>query len=397
MNAPENQLARTLTDKAERFAVQHGSDLTLDGVLARAGEIRRGRRMRATMVMAAVVLAVAVPVGITVIGSDPKSNPGPPPAVQVNNDPIGLAALETGETPKTGYASGDILYGAGDSITLGEGGQPIYLARMDGGFLVGRSDPETGDTIASFVDADDSSTQTWPMDTGFAVSRDGRTGAFVQPDGTVIAVDAAGDPVELGTIPSGSGFEALEVSGDCANACSVTVTSRGEQPATWQIDSGGTPTRIDTGLVAPADARDRTYAGISRANEDMTTCSAVTQNAVEMWSTCPDGAPYGKRLLTFSPDGKHLLATGSVGSGEGDSELAILDADTGEVKADLRTVQSAVIWQMIWEDDRHVLALVREGTQFAVLRIGPDGSREYALAPEDGVDDLTPPFRLSAD
>ena len=76
MNGPGNNpvndrdLTTTLNRRADDFARLGGNDLDLSQVVSRAGEIRRGRRMRASMMMAAVVVAVAVPVGITVIGSD---------------------------------------------------------------------------------------------------------------------------------------------------------------------------------------------------------------------------------------------------------------------------------------------------------------------------------------
>ena len=129
-------------------------------------------------------------------------------------------------------------------------------------------------------------------------------------------------------------------------------------------------------------------------------CSAVSSRVgAQRWTTCPDGATSGKQAQTFSPDGKHLLGTESYYDGEGNSELVILDAGSGKVVLDLRvagfgTEKQGVIRQMMWEDDSHVLALVREGNEFAVVRIGLDGEREYALAPEAGIDFDTAPFTL---
>src|SRR5690242_4049212 len=75
----DNELTSTLTREAERFSATHPAGLSMETVMERAGEIRRGRRMRATMVMAAVVLAIAVPVGATVLnnGSNRETPPGP--------------------------------------------------------------------------------------------------------------------------------------------------------------------------------------------------------------------------------------------------------------------------------------------------------------------------------
>ena len=91
-NMGDNELTSTLAREAERFTTRHGGDVSIEQVMARAGEIRRGRRMRATMVMAAVVLAAAVPVGITVLNPGSDSNK-PTPAAAPNTDALGLEDL----------------------------------------------------------------------------------------------------------------------------------------------------------------------------------------------------------------------------------------------------------------------------------------------------------------
>lgn len=401
MHQGDNELTSTLAREAERFHATHHGDVSMERVLARAGEIRRGRRMRATMVMAAVVLAVAVPVGITALDQDPTAKK-PTLAGQVNDDPLTIKGLETGGQPATGWYAGGQLYGVGDPLPVGKGTQVSYLAKLDDAFLVGRYDEASQEMIASVIDHAKSSAKTWPLGSDFEVSADGRTGAFVQPDGTVIAVGSTGDSVTVGNVSdgSGSGYDVLEIAGDCADSCTVTVASEGEQPVVWLVDSEGGVAEQNTGLVSAADYFEGRYAGISRFNEDdMSTCSAVTENGTEVWSTCPDGAASGKRLGAFSPDGKFLLGTYSIGSGEGESEFAILDASNGNVVLDLRvagfgTEKQGVILQPTWEDDSHVLALIREGNEFAVVRIGLDGEREYALAPEAGIDYDTAPFTL---
>src|SRR5690606_21313117 len=89
-HTPENELTATLRRQADRYAAAGGTDLGLDQVLSRAGEIRRGRRMRATMVMAAVVVALAVPVGITTLGNDPTKPKTPTPAAAPDGSSISL-------------------------------------------------------------------------------------------------------------------------------------------------------------------------------------------------------------------------------------------------------------------------------------------------------------------
>jgi hypothetical protein len=400
-NMGDNELTSTLARQAERFTATHGGDLSMDQVMARAGEIRRGRRMRASMVMAAVFLAAAVPVGITVLNPDSDSNK-PSPAAPPNTDALGLEDLKVGTDPRTGWVANRTLRDEGVSVRLDENVQATYLARLDGGFLVGGYDEQAQEMTATYYADDGSGGMSWPTASGFAVSGDGRTGAFVQPDGTVIAVEADGGYVDLGTVPgnAGSGYDALAISGDCFSSCTAIVASTDQDPTVWSVDKAGSVTELNTGLQAVSDTFGTAYAGTTRFNEDdLSTCSALVDNGVERWTTCPDGKASGPRLSAFSPDGKHVLGTQSIGDGEGDNELVLFDAASGKQilsldVAGLGTEQQGVIRQMMWEDDTHVLALVRQGAEFAVIRVDLKGEREYALAPMKGVDYDTAPFTL---
>lgn len=404
-NMDDNELTSALAREADRFSAGHGADLSMDRVMARAGEIRRGRRMRASMVMAAVVLAIAVPVGITVISDDgPGSTKEPSPAAPVSDEPITIEGLKAGAEPQDGYLHAGTLHDGDTEIPLGKGGEPRALARLDGGFLVARQSLDgSGNLEASFVGEDRSGVGAWPIEGGFAVSAGGNVGAFAKPDGTVVVIqDKGAEYLEPGRIPVGSGFAVVAVQGeDCSpdspdGGCTIFATSRGEVPANWEVSPGREPQLRFPALHNLTDLNpDGLAAGITEVHEDLTTCSAVLDNGDnQLWNTCTAANRAGKRVSTFSPDGEHLLATGSVGSGMGDAELAVLDAKTGKVVLDLAAVDQAVITTMVWEDDEHVLAVVTEKGQWAVLRIGLDGNRELALPTETGTDDLTPPYLL---
>lgn len=399
-----DQITRTLAEKAERFNREHHSDLSVEGVLARAGEIRRGRRMRATMAMAAVVLAIAVPVGVTVLGDD---TPGPgherPPATQTpaNDDPLTLHGLKQGEAPRTAFELDDSLYGGSAApVPLGNGGSATGLARISGGFLVARTD---GDSMrVSFLGDDGSGPgTTWPVaDASIAVSPEGNVGAFVEPDGTVIAVQDGGSRwFEVGKVPDAAAdagpYRAAAVTGEnCAGrseevGCTVYVESMGAKPVIGAVS----PHRAGT-LVHPALRRldgiapDGDVAGMTSAT-DTGSCSAVLDKSdTQRWSTCQH------QFLGYSPDGKHLLATIPYYDGAGTSSLAVLDADSGRVVLDLRTADQAVVAQWGWEDDTHVLAVLLEGGGAGLVRIGLDGSRELA-APVQSATDFVSPYLLA--
>lgn len=393
-----DQLTRALNEKAERFAQRHAHDLSVDGVLARAGEIRRGRRMRATMAMAAVVIALAVPVGITVTRQHDDNPNTPVPAPQVDHSAIGLTDLTVGKAPNDGYLHEGRLHRGSIDLRLAQGDAITSLARIDGGYLIALSDEE-GNRTASFVgDEGRRLEKTWPLEGEFAVSAGRGVGAFTEPDGTVIAIQDGGSRYsELPSIPAGSGFDTIAVDGESCSgrgeqeSCRVFVASNGEKPATWVSVQGETASELinPDALVLTAWGRGDLRAWRTEVT-DTGSCSEVTDGLRDQWQTCDN------TLLAFSPDGSRVLGTNAYRDGIGDGQLSILDAGTGKVELDLHTVRGAFINRMFWEDDEHVLATVFENGQWAVIRIGLDGDREYALAPVGGSDEVSPAYVTAA-
>lgn len=396
-------LSRSLARHADQFARRGGSELEIDQVLARAGEIRRGRRMRATIVMAAVVAAIVVPVGIVSVGTNGTNGneqPGPAAPVRVDESPLTLDGLKQGDQPRIGYASGKVFENGGIGVDLGALTDPVVeVAALQDGVLVStRSD--SGELTATFVNTyGEVIGESRSMDAGFAVSADGNVGVFVQPDGTPVAVQEGGRArYELPQIPRGSGFSPVALLGeDCEprpenTACTVWVVSHGEKQENWVTGTANDDAvTARPGFRSVADVLDgELVAGITEVNDDLTTCSAVTafDEDEPAWSTCDH------RLLAFSPSGERVLATETVGSGVGDPSMAVLASADGTVELDLDVTEQGHIGRMTWEDDTHVLATVYEDGRWAILRIGLDGSREYAVAPVTGFEDFESPFVL---
>jgi hypothetical protein len=391
-----DELTRDLEREADQFARRGGTTLDISQVLDRAGEIRRGRRMRATMVMAACVLAIAVPTVLVAVNRDTTHEPTPAPAPKVDSSPLSLAGLETGPAPRAGYFEGNRLHN-GPEVEAFAGNTPVRgFAGFRGGVVVATQDAN-GDLRARLFD----DSRSWPMSGDFAVSDGGHVVAFVQPDGVpvVVQVDDQGDhqvSYDLPKIPRGSGFDAVAVTGEqCQeegpNTCDVLVTSHGEKPESWVSSSTGHLGVHEQLSNVVAAFGHKLLAGFTEVT-DAGSCSVVknvehVETGSPSWTTCEH------RFLSFSPDGQRLLASAAYADGLGDSELTLLDSDTGRSVLDLRTADQAALTQMVWEDDRHVLARVYEQGRWAVLRIGLDGSREYAVAPVTG-EDVDAPFVL---
>jgi hypothetical protein len=223
----------------------------------------------------------------------------------------------------------------------------------------------------------------WAVEGGLAGAgrNDGVVAAFVQPDGTPVVVrDDGRVSTELPRIPRGSGFEAVAVSGsDCqpegADTCTVLVTTHGQKPQTWVSSSTGFVGEHEQMSNVVASYRDKVLAGFTEIT-DSSTCSAVENvDTGSAWTTCDH------QLEGYAPDGKHLSAFPAYFDGAGSSSLAVLDTATGDVVIDLQTMQDAFVTHVAWEDNEHLLAVVGEGPRAAILRIGLDGSREYAVPP----------------
>ena len=393
MNTPQHdQLTRALAREAEQFHGRGGTDLEIGQVLARAGSIRRGRRMRASVLMAACVLAVAAPVGIISLDHD-SSRREPTPARQVQDrSPLGLTGLGQGAAPHLAFVQAGSLSLDG-AVYKSKGEEYVDVAPYRGGVMLavrGNDGELTAHVLGSGPHG------SWPMSGGFAVSPGHNVVAFAQPDGTPVVVQ--GDTAfTLPKVPRGTGFEAVAVSGeDCketaSNAgCTVWVNSRGQKPEAWVSTSHGFADHADARFLNVADVfPGRLVAGYSSIT-DGGSCSTVDDtDGAAVWQTCD------RRLLEFSPDGKHLLASAAYADGMGDTQLAVLDAATGKPALDLRTVDGDVITQMVWEDDSHVLAIVFEGGRWGVVRIGLDGRRELAVAPVRDSGDLASPFVLAS-
>ena len=92
-----------------------------------------------------------------------------------------------------------------------------------------------------------------------------------------------------------------------------------------------------------------------------------------------------------------MLGVGSVGDGFGDGQVTILDAADGRVVADLRSDEQhqTTALQLAWEDDSHALAVTYADGKWAVVRIGLDGTMEYAVPPRAG-DQFERPFFLQS-
>ena len=319
----------------------------------------------------------------------------PAHGTKIDDSSLSLDGLTQGKAPRAGYFDGASLHTGSEVFTFDGSERVQTFARFKGGVMVAYADAD-GNLRAQMFDG----ARSWPMSGDFAVSDGGNVVAFVQPDGipVVVQVDDQGDNqafYDLPKIPRGSGFDVAAVVGeDCKEraenaGCTVWVNSLGEKPESWVSTSHGFSDTARPRLQSVADVVDgELVAGVTEVS-DTGSCSEVEalDQDQPLWTTC------NHRLVAFSPDGTKVLATNGYGDGLGDTQLAVYDSTDGAVLLDLAVAGQGFINRMVWEDDTHLLATMFQDGQWAVLRIGVDGSREYAVAPTGG-EDVESPFVL---
>lgn len=402
MKHTEDQLNRGLTDGAGLFEARGGRERTLEEVLGTARTIRRRRRAGVALVAAAVAAAVAVPIGLT-LGSPQATVPPPastgtptPTPAPRRVDRIGLGDLPVGAAPGTGWVQGRTWHAADRKVTrialpptYPSEGHVVGVARLGSALLASVSSSPWAEAVLFKPGADP--VPLGPVNGAIASSPDGSIAAFVAPSGrSVTTVQDDGHTVGSipGPTPVSQTLQAAAVTGeDCratGTGCAVWLNDAGSRPRLWMAVAAYGDSVVHRMQTLADIATDGHKAGIV-SRTDSGTCSEVQDGSShKLWGTCT------ARFTAFSPDGSRLLGTSAYGDGLGDAELAVFDAGSGRSQLQLRTTRGAVITQMAWEDDSHVLAVVLQGQRAAIVRIGVDGRAEYAVPPVPSAPDVSP-------
>ena len=353
-------------------------------------------------------LTAAALVVLTACG--PQQGPGPTPSTTssapTKPSALDLDGLKIGSAPKVAWSRGTSLNG--------DDAKKVLPAKLDQfvetkQLLVVRD--VDGNVFAYAPDGPQSRTPIGKATGELAVNEQRNLVAWIAPDGSpTVLLAGEAKPATLTKQEGVTEGDAVAVLGrDCFNGpetvegagCSVYFRAHGEKPQSFVASNHGFVEAIggDDSPVQLQDVDESGEVGWTTLNEDQTTCSTYTgretldADTAKIWKTC-DFMP-----LTFSPDGKHLLATGSHGyEGLGASSLTILDRASGKPLLTLsnNAKSQAAIVDMVWEDDAHVLAVVAQKLDWGVIRVGLDGSVELAderIHPSAELESI--PYRLS--
>ena len=384
--------------------------LTVTDVRGRARRIQRRRAVAAGAAVAAV-LAIAVPVGLSMNGPNQRSIVEPAPDVP---DPAptvrSTVTIDPRRAPVGDPTSITLIDVVAPSVTVA--GETTALpadpyidqivAYLDGWMAVIGEVTEAGEVLSvQQLDADlrvvDRVTD---VSSALTVSPDRTRIAWAEHDGTswsVVDRDAAGAREERRTTlpPSPESAEVRVVGFLPDDGLVIGVRDpRNGTESTEVVLSDGT-TRPLEGFLKPVSSSATTglVAGQISSSDDGS-CSGVTdpgEPGTTVWETCDN------TVGEFSPDGQHLAGYAAYLDGYGSPTLSILSATTGKrlVHFDIaggRRSLTTFNTEVVWEDDSHLVTTVVTGGQQYVVRLGLDGSVERI---ETGAEDPTlNPIRL---
>jgi hypothetical protein len=228
--------------------------------------------------------------------------------------------------------------------------------------------------------------------TGGEVSREPGDGQLaVSADGTEVAWLTTAANGSRGTlhraVPSGSTdvVDEQPVPGNAGPPVGfvapgqVVYQRNGTQTQAWVTDFAGDNHRLD-GLITVGGVwqPDGLVTGMTSVS-DTGSCWVVRDAASgeDRWDTCAFS------LGRFSPDGRYVIGYPAYRDGFGDTELAILDAEDGDVVAHWRNRPQldGASTRVVWEDGSDLLTTFYEKGEWHLLRLSDDGSVSQALTP----------------
>lgn len=235
----------------------------------------------------------------------------------------------------------------------------------------------------------------WRSGYGLAVSAGGEAVAFTGRRGRVRVIDSDGDRVlRMPSVPGrGLHSPAVVLGEDCrdsatSNGCAVMVNST-RRPLSWVTSSHGIVDRTPFQTVSTGAGR---WLGGITSRSDTGTCSVMRRGARAAWRTCRN------QLSAISPDRRHLVGTPAYADGFGPTRLDLIELRTGDRVRSWtpdRRGRSATYFDQAWEDPQHLLVVTFQADEWAIVRLGTDGSMEYAVPPRPDGGDMERPLYLT--
>jgi hypothetical protein len=405
----DDDLTTSLTRELhERADAVHGTALGLAHVTGRARSIRR-RRAATAVVGAAAAVALIVPTAALANHHGNRTEPGPatqsptPSPTQTTTTADGhqpppgvldVSDLPTGAAPQLPYVEDGSLHLADGTTAQVPTRYPVdsFVAMRDGSRVW-----QTNNDSVPFIEIEASDGTLLPpirSDWGLAVNGAHTIAAWMTPDGRV-HVFGPGDtePATLGD-PITDGYQrtVVAVTGtDCALACDVyvNVSAAGGARPVWEVSPSGSRRLLDGSFQGISDVTD---SGLTIGFDSVTdngSCSKLLGGGeFQGFRTCK------VTLESFSPDGSTIMADPPYFDGLGPTALSMWNLEGKKLferRADNK--HQATVASARWEDARHLLTTIYQDGKWSIVRVGIDGSLEYAVPPVSG-NDVDSPFVL---
>jgi hypothetical protein len=408
MSNHDDDLTRTLTrELGDRAHEVDGSLLHLADVQGKARSIRR-RRTAAAVAGVAAAVALIVPTVALASHSNGKPHNAPPasqgtsPTQTATDDGSQPAAgvldvrdLPTGAAPAFDYVeSGDLQFHDGGSGTVNTQYAPSLFAALDDGARVWQTISDQGDAYIEIQDADGTFHEPVRSANGLVVNDEHNAVGWVTTDGQVMVWSGrASEPRPLGDpVPGGHDIRiATIVSQDCTEFCEVYVNGPADGAQVWQpyvvTDQGTEPYR-DGGLRMVKDMSRGLTIGLSTL-DDTSSCSDLYGGGeFAGFDTCK------VTLESFAPDASTVLGYLPYYDGIGSTSVSMWNLEGHKLfERSANPQHQAAVGSATWEDDTHVIAAVFQENTWSLVRIGTDGTMEYAVPPVHG-SDFDNPFIL---
>jgi hypothetical protein len=306
-----------------------------------------------------------------------------------------MEGLVMGASPLVGYTHGNTL-NAPDGTSVEMPNPYSQVVRFGDGWLA--RDTNTANHTAVYLDRQGGQQPRHDIGYGFALGVDGSVGYVAvgrSGPSTLVHHPLDGPEQPLRTVPSG-----LDV---------APVGYLAPDSVVYQLDdpNAGRPPEV---RVASLSGPDRALTGVERASAvsqaaglvagvtsfDSSTgqsCVGVVEPATgqsRLWQSCDHV------LSDFSPDGQYVAALGNLDSPEGQPTVSILDARTGDTVVEYRQAKDsrALVTEVAWEDDGHLLAVAHDGLTWRILRLDTEGTLETATDPAVAADPIQEPYHL---
>jgi len=393
------RLSKELRNRAEQAG---GHPISFDDVKRSARKMKWQQRAAAGGVVA-VVLAIAVPVGLSVANNGSKTPPASHPSPTIGTPsttpskspspsgatvPLTVAGAPSGQAPQVAWLQGTtahLLGGGTDTLPKAY----IDLASYHGGWLAIAF--KDGAYTLDRLGQDGTVVSSLPGSDGFAVSAD-LTQLTWWEDGKLVTgiPSGMGDGESSVDTPAG---EQVHLVG-YASGGEVVYQTYGVDPAVFTTDFQGQPRKLAGALAAGGVAQSTGVVALQTSSNDTGSCWEVRELATGdvPWKTCEYS------LGQFSTDGRYVIGYPAYADGIGPRDIYVLDAATGNevVHYQAPAETGGYLNNAVWDGDSHsLMAVVFESGSWQLARLGLDGAIETASEAVAG-DELEPAFFLGS-